>query len=184
MMGTNPEIQAKVQKEVDEVLGEEDRPVRYEDIGQLKFLEACIKETLRLFPSVPMQARLLSEDTKIGDKVLPSGVSVVIIASMVHRDPRHWPDPEVFKPERFLHNEPRHPFAYIPFSAGPRNCIGQRFALMEEKCILALLMRNLKVKSKLRTDQMRVSAELVIRPLFGNNIRFEPRKFGDYVQIE
>ncbi|VDM93325.1 unnamed protein product, partial [Litomosoides sigmodontis] len=52
---------------------------------------------------------------------------------------------------------------------------GQRFALMEEKCILALLMRNLKVKSKLRTDQMRVSAELVIRPLFGNNIRFEPR---------
>nr|CDP98748.1 Bm2409, isoform c [Brugia malayi] len=60
---------------------------------------------------------------------------------------------------------------------------GQRFALMEEKCILALLMRNLKVKSKLRTDQMRVSAELVIRPLFGNNIRFEARKFGDYVQI-
>lgn len=61
---------------------------------------------------------------------------------------------------------------------------GQRFALMEEKCILALLMRNLKVKSKLRTDQMRVSAELVIRPLFGNTIRLEPRKFGDYVQIE
>uniref|UniRef100_A0A0R3RNK1 Cytochrome P450 n=1 Tax=Elaeophora elaphi TaxID=1147741 RepID=A0A0R3RNK1_9BILA len=111
-------------------------------------------------------------------------MSVVIIASMVHRDERYWPDPEVFKPERFFDDQPRHPFAYIPFSAGPRNCIGQRFALMEQKCILALLMRNLKVKSKLRTDQMRVSAELVIRPLFGNDIRFEPRKFGDYVQIK
>ncbi|VIO98703.1 Uncharacterized protein BM_BM8635 [Brugia malayi] len=183
LMGTNPEIQAKVQKEVDEVLGEENRSVTYEDLGQLRFLEACIKETLRLFPSVPMQARQLTKATKIGNKILPRGTSVMIIASMIHRDPRYWPDPEAFKPERFIDNQPRHPFSYIPFSAGPRNCIGQRFALMEEKCILALLMRNLKVKSKLRTDQMRVSAELVIRPLFGNNIRFEARKFGDYVQI-
>lgn len=54
---------------------------------------------------------------------------------------------------------------------------------MEEKCILSLLMRHLKVKSKLRTDQMRVSAELVIRPMYGNNIRFKQRKFGDYTQI-
>ncbi|MCP9264669.1 hypothetical protein DINM_022805 [Dirofilaria immitis] len=182
LMGTHPEIQAKIQKEIDEVLGE-DIPITYEDIGQLKFLEACIKETLRLFPSVPMQARQLTKATKIGNRILPSGTGVVIIASMVHRDVRYWPDPEIFKPERFIGNQSRHPFSYIPFSAGSRNCIGQRFALMEEKCILALLMRNLKVKSKLRTDQMRVSAELVIRPLYGNNIRFEPRKFGDYVQI-
>lgn len=56
--------------------------------------------------------------------------------------------------------------------------------MMEEKCVLALLMRHLKVKSKLRTDQMRVSAELVIRPLNGNNIRFERRKYGDYTPIE
>ncbi|VDK80858.1 unnamed protein product [Onchocerca ochengi] len=183
LMGTNPEIQAKVQQEIDEVLGEENRSITYEDLGQLKFLEACIKETLRLFPSVPIQARQLTKATKIGNRVLPSGTGVAIIASMIHRDVRYWPDPEIFKPERFIGNQPRHPFSYIPFSAGSRNCIGQRFALMEEKCILALLMRNLKVKSKLRTDQMRVSAELVIRPLFGNNMRFEPREFGDYVQI-
>ncbi|VDM97339.1 unnamed protein product [Thelazia callipaeda] len=154
LMGTNPDIQAKVQREVDEILGEEDRYVTYEDLGQFKYLEACIKETLRMFPSVPIIARLLTEDTKIGNNILPSGTGVVIIASMVHRDPKYWPDPEVFKPERFISSELKHPYSYIPFSAGARNCIGQRFAIMEEKCVLALLMKHLKVKSKLRTDQM------------------------------
>ncbi|VDK54902.1 unnamed protein product [Gongylonema pulchrum] len=66
LMGTNPDIQEKVQREVDEVYGEADRPITYEDLGRLKFLEACIKETLRMYPSVPIQARLLTEDTKIG----------------------------------------------------------------------------------------------------------------------
>lgn len=183
LMGANPDVQSKVQKEVDEVLGKEDRPITYEDLGELRYLEACIKETLRLYPSVPIIARLLTEDIVIKDKTLPQGMGIVIAPSMVHRDPRYWPDPEVFKPERFLSNELKHPYAYIPFSAGARNCIGQRFALMEEKCVLALLMRHLKVKSKLRTDQMRISAELIIRPLYGNNIRFQKRSFGDYTQI-
>ncbi|KHN83257.1 Cytochrome P450 4V2 [Toxocara canis] len=183
LMGVHPDIQMKVHKEIDEVLGEEDRPVTYEDLGNFRYLEACIKEGLRLFPSVPIIARQLTEDTKIKGNVLPKGVGVVIIPSMVHRDPKYWPDPEVFNPERFLDNELKHPYSYIPFSAGSRNCIGQRFAIMEEKCVLATLLRHLKVKSKLRTDQMRVSAELIIRPMFGNNIRFEKRSYGDYTPI-
>uniref|UniRef100_A0A0N5A8Z2 Cytochrome P450 n=1 Tax=Syphacia muris TaxID=451379 RepID=A0A0N5A8Z2_9BILA len=183
LMGTNPDIQIKVQKEVDEVLGEEDRPITYEDLGNLQYLEACIKETLRLYPSVPIIGRFLTDDIKIKDKIIPKYVGVVICPSMVHRDPKHWPDPEIFKPERFLSTESKHPYAFIPFSAGARNCIGQRFALMEEKCVLALLMRHLKVKSKLRTDEMRISAELIIRPQYGNNIRFEKRTYGDYTPI-
>ncbi|VDK54393.1 unnamed protein product [Anisakis simplex] len=183
LMGVHPQIQAKVHKEIDEILGEEDRPITYEDLGNLRYLEACLKEALRLFPSVPIIARLLTEDTKIKDRILPKGMGVVISPSMVHRDPKYWSDPEVYNPERFIDSDFKQPYSYIPFSAGARNCIGQRFAMMEEKCVLATLLRRLKIKSKLRTDQMRVSAELVIRPMLGNYIRFEKRSYGDYVQI-
>ncbi|KAE9412922.1 hypothetical protein Angca_003777 [Angiostrongylus cantonensis] len=180
LMGANPDIQEKVQREVDEVIGETDRAPTYEDLGSLKYLEACIKETLRLYPSVPLIARQVVEDVKIKNHLLPAGTGIVVVPSMVHRDPTYWDDPEVFRPERFINGELKHPYAYIPFSAGSRNCIGQRFALMEEKCILALIMRNLRVRSLLRTDEMRVAAELIIRPLFGNRLKFERRSYGDY----
>ena len=207
-MGTNPEIQAKVHREIDDVLGEEDRPVTYEDLGRLKYLEACIKETLRLYPSVPLIARQVVDDVNISKfmlltrkvinlegSVLPAGTGIVMIASMVHRDPRYWTDPEVFRPERFIDGEIKHAYAYIPFSAGSRNCIGtysvkpwvekyqisgQRFAIMEEKVVLSSILRRLRVESKLRTDQMRVAAELIIRPMHGNHIRFHRRQFGEY----
>lgn len=59
------------------------------------------------------------------DHILPAGTGVVVVPSMVHRDPAYWDDPEVFRPERFVDGELKHPYAYIPFSAGSRNCIGE-----------------------------------------------------------
>ncbi|CAD5231102.1 unnamed protein product [Bursaphelenchus xylophilus] len=182
LMGNNPEIQAKVQREVDEVLGETGIPT-FEDLGRLKYLEACFKETLRLYPSVPLIARLMTEDTKVHKYTLPKNTIVLVIPSMVHRDERFWKDPEVFNPDRFVDSELKHPYSYIPFSAGSRNCIGQRFAMMEEKCVIAQIMRRFKVKSKLKTHEMRVAAELIIRPMYGNHIKFKRRSFGDYSPI-
>uniref|UniRef100_A0A914DG29 Cytochrome P450 n=1 Tax=Acrobeloides nanus TaxID=290746 RepID=A0A914DG29_9BILA len=183
LMGTHPEIQAKVHEEIDYVVGETPREVTFEDIGRLKYLEACLKETLRLYPSVPLIARQATEEIKVCNYTLPVGTAVVINPSMVHRDPKYWPDPDVFNPERFIETELKHPYCYIPFSAGSRNCIGQRFAMMEEKCVIARILREFKVKSKVRNDQMRLSAELIIRPMFGNHILFERRSFGDYSQL-
>uniref|UniRef100_A0A1I7XI86 Cytochrome P450 n=1 Tax=Heterorhabditis bacteriophora TaxID=37862 RepID=A0A1I7XI86_HETBA len=125
LMGANPSVQSKVHKEIDEVLGESNRAVTYEDIGRFRYLEACIKETLRLYPSVPIIARQVVEDLKMKNHLLPAGTGVVMIPSMVHKDPRYWDDPEIFRPERFLDRELKHPYAYIPFSAGSRNCIGE-----------------------------------------------------------
>ncbi|KAF8386607.1 cyp-42A1 [Pristionchus pacificus] len=177
LMGANPDKQRRVQQELDEIFGDSDRDVTYEDLSRLKYMEAAIKETLRLYPSVPIFARQVTEDLRIKDHLLPTGTGIVIMPSMVHKDTRYWPDPEVFLPERFLDTEAnRHPYSYIPFSAGSRNCIGQRFAIMEEKCVLAILLRQFKVEAKLATHDMRIAAELIIRPMYGNEIRLTRRK--------
>uniref|UniRef100_A0A0N5BAY0 Cytochrome P450 n=1 Tax=Strongyloides papillosus TaxID=174720 RepID=A0A0N5BAY0_STREA len=184
LMGANPEIQAKVHMEIDEVLGEEIRPVNFDEIGRLKFLEACLKETLRLYPSVPLFGRTTVEEVEINGFKIPSGTGIAIIPAMVHKDPKYWKDPEIFNPYRFIDNDLKHPYCYIPFSAGSRNCIGQRFAMMEEKCVIANIMRQFKVQTQLRTDEMRLSAELIIRPMYGNYIKFTKRSYGDYTLVE
>ena len=89
---------------------------------------------------------------------------------MIHTDPENFKDPLVFKPERFLQkaNSPdetaRHPFAFIPFSAGARNCIGQKFAMMEMKIILSLLLFNFEMVPSMETKKVKVAADLVAAP--------------------
>ena len=110
-----------------QVFGDSDRPCTLEDTTHLKYLEACIKESLRLYPSVPAIERYISEDIELGGYKIPSGASLSIHIYALHRNESFFPDPLAFKPERFMYEEGsgRHPFAFIPFSAGPRNCIGK-----------------------------------------------------------
>ncbi|KAI2474361.1 hypothetical protein C4B38_000445, partial [Diabrotica virgifera virgifera] len=114
----------KVFEELIDILGP-DRRVFPDDLPQMKYLERVVKETLRLFPAVPLLARTLQDDIDAGDMVFPSGSSVLVGTVFVHRNPVHWPDPLKFDPDRFLPENAakRHPCTYIPFSYGPRNCI-------------------------------------------------------------
>ncbi|XP_051239608.1 cytochrome P450 4V2 isoform X1 [Dicentrarchus labrax] len=178
LLGSNPEAQSKVQQELQEVFGTSDRPVNMEDLKKLKYLECVIKEALRLFPSVPFFARTLGEDCHINGFKVPKGANAIIITYALHRDPRFFPEPEEFRPERFLpeNSVGRPPYAYIPFSAGLRNCIGQRFALMEEKVILASVLRNFSVEACQTREELRPVGELVLRPEKGIWIKLEKRK--------
>ena len=117
-------------EEIFEIFGDSDRPCTAEDAAQMKYLECCIKEALRLYPAVPSITRQTCEDSELGGYKIPSGVSVVMQIYALHRNEEFFPEPEVFKPERFQTEESlgRHPFAFVPFSAGPRNCIGTSFA--------------------------------------------------------
>lgn len=114
-------------QEIDDIMdGDRERTPTMKELNDMKYLECCIKEGLRLYPSVPLIARKINEDVAIGDYVIPSGTTAMIVTYMLHRNPDVYPKPELYNPDRFLPQNcyGRHPYAYIPFSAGPRNCIG------------------------------------------------------------
>ncbi|NXF87119.1 CP4V2 protein, partial [Eubucco bourcierii] len=177
LLGRNPEVQKKVHSELDEVFGNTERPVTMDDLKNLRYLDCVVKEALRLYPSVPMFARTLREDCCIRGHEIPKGANVIVLTYALHRDPEIFPDPEEFKPERFFpeNSKGRHPYAYVPFSAGPRNCIGQRFAQMEEKTLLALIMRRFWVESNQRPEDLGMAGELILRPNNGIWIKLKRR---------
>ncbi|KAK1341777.1 hypothetical protein QTO34_016526 [Cnephaeus nilssonii] len=177
LLGCYPEVQKKVDNELDEVFGNSDRHVTLEDLKKLKYLECVIKETLRIFPSVPIIARELNEDCDVGGYNITKGSQLLIIPYALHRDPKYFPDPEEFKPERFFpeNSTGRHPYAYVPFSAGPRNCIGQRFAMMEEKVILSCILRHFWVESNQKREELGLAGELILRPTNGIWIKLKRR---------
>ncbi|GFT08347.1 cytochrome P450 4V2, partial [Nephila pilipes] len=125
-LGQNHEIQLKAQEELDQIFEDDNsRDVTREDITKMIYLECVIKETFRLYPIVPLIARECKEPFTVLGHEVPSGSLCLILISEIHHDPDYFPEPEKFVPERFFpeNSEGRHPYAFIPFSAGPRNCI-------------------------------------------------------------
>ncbi|XP_007946581.1 cytochrome P450 4V2 [Orycteropus afer afer] len=177
LLGSYPEAQKKVNIELDEVFGRSDRPVTLEDLKKLKYLECVIKESLRLFPSVPLFARTLTEDCEVAGYKISKGTEAVIVPYALHRDPKYFPDPEEFQPERFFSEnmQGRHPYAYVPFSAGPRNCIGQKFAIFEEKTILSCILRRFWVECNQKREELGLTGELILRPDNGIWIKLKRR---------
>ncbi|KAF8375489.1 cyp-31A3 [Pristionchus pacificus] len=175
LIGNDDNVQRLIHEEVDAVfVGDE---ISVDDLGKLKYLECCVKESLRLFPSVPIIMRELGEDQELNGHLVPKGTHLLLNIYLTHRDHNHWNDPEVFRPERFLpDNSARHAYSFVPFSAGSRNCIGQRFALMEEKTILAWIFRHFKIKSSERRFEVRTKMELIMRPQKEIHIQLEKRR--------
>lgn len=134
----HPEVYQKVQQEVDSVLA--GRTPTYDDLAHLPYCLQVFKETMRLYPPAPVVREAL-HDIEIDGYLVPKGYTIYIMPYILHRKAEYFPDPETFDPERFTpEREKQLPrYAYLPFGAGPRICIGNHFALMEGHLLLATL---------------------------------------------
>lgn len=130
LLAQNSDCQQKCYAEIESILEtDRQRPFTMSDIRRMRYLEQCIKETLRLYPSVPMIARKLGESITVGSHKLPAGSNILIFPYATHRIEKIYSDPEKFDPSRFEPDQvkTRHPYAYLPFSAGPRYCFYRTF---------------------------------------------------------
>ncbi|CAG7715314.1 unnamed protein product [Allacma fusca] len=168
LLAKNPEHQALVHIELDEIFGNDThRSITTNDLPKMKYLDLCIKEALRLYPSVPLIARKVKQEFRLDNETLvPPGVDIAMSPWLTHRDPNIYPEPENFLPSRHTpeNSSGRHPYAYIPFSAGLRNCIGQRFVQAEMKTVLANVFRHFRVELADPNEIVVPLPELIIRP--------------------
>jgi cytochrome P450 family 4 len=172
-----PEIQQKVFEEVKSNLG--DGNASMQDLNGLNYLELVIKETLRLYSSVPFYGRHLTEDATFNDYTIPAGTMLTMSPFLLGRDAKLFPDPLKFDPMQFAvetNNEKNNPYAFIPFSAGPRNCIGQKFAMLEMKSIVSKIIKNFELSIKKENEKLHLCSHLVLRSENGIVLNVQKRK--------
>lgn len=177
MMGMHPEIQEKIYREAIEVLGEDGKPT-FDNLSELKYLERFIKETMRMFPPAPFIVRAVQGDVKMKSCVAPKGSSIMIPIIYTHRSPLYYKDPMKFDPDRFLPEEvaKRHPYTYLPFSAGPRGCIGQRYSFLALKSVLSTIVRHYKFDCGYKSiEDIKLKNYIVIRPIDGFKVTLQKR---------
>ncbi|CAF3843724.1 unnamed protein product [Rotaria sordida] len=169
LVGCHQDVQEKIHAEMDTIFGDDkERACTMEDIQQMTYLDCVIKESLRLLPSVAHVSREAQEDFVYHGQTIRKGTNVVIFIYGIHHDENVFPNPEKFDPERFsdknLISTEISPFAYIPFSAGSRNCVGQRFAGLEERVVLSTLFRRFTFHSTQTIDELHIATEGILRP--------------------
>lgn len=142
LLSSRPECVDRIRREFDSVLGE--RPLRYTDVPKFEFTTQVILEALRLYPPFWMVDRIALADDRVGDLAIPRGSTVVVFVYGAHHSPQHWENPETFDQERFSKAKEKlhRPFAYLPFGAGPRGCIGGNYAMLQILMILSVLLRK------------------------------------------
>uniref|UniRef100_A0A803SQE7 Cytochrome P450 family 4 subfamily F member 22 n=1 Tax=Anolis carolinensis TaxID=28377 RepID=A0A803SQE7_ANOCA len=176
-LAQHPHYQDQCREEIQELLHDRDiEEIEWEDLSQMPFTTMCIKESLRLHPAVTEISRHCTEDVKMPNgQVIPKGVVCLISIYGTHHNPAVWPEPEVYNPHRFdpAASKQQSPLAFVPFSAGPRNCIGQTFAMAELKVTLALTLLRFVVRLD-KSQTVRRKPELILRAENGLWLQVEP----------
>lgn len=168
LLAQNPQIETKLAEELRAVLG--DRVPTPEDLPRLRYTEMVIKETMRLYPAVWGIGRRAVAECELGGYRVPAGSNIFILQWRTQRDPRFFPDPERFDPERWREDPvragkiPR--FAYFPFGGGPRVCVGAAFATMEATLLLAMIQQNYHLEI-VPGHPIELFASVTLRPKHG-----------------
>ncbi|XP_005176358.1 cytochrome P450 4g1 [Musca domestica] len=180
ILGIYQDMQEKVLAEQKTIFGDDFmRDCTFSDTMEMKYLERVIMETLRLYPPVPVIARRAEYDIKLpsGPYSIPKGTTIVILPYAIHRDAKSFPNPNKFDPDNFLpeRTAKRHYYSFIPFSAGPRSCVGRKFAMLKLKVLLSTILRNFVVKCNLKEEEFRMQGDIILKMENGFNIMLEPR---------
>ncbi|KJV05064.1 cytochrome P450, partial [Methylocucumis oryzae] len=169
-----PEVEQRLHDEVDTVLAS--GHATFADVAKLSYTRAIIEETMRLYPPVPILSREAIADDTIRGRHVPAGSIVLVVPWLLHRHKQYWQQPDHFIPERFLDEAAEKPdrYTYIPFSIGPRVCIGKYFGLVETTLCLAILAKHFTLRVP---DGVEVSHEcrLTLRPKDNLPMQIYPR---------
>lgn len=176
LVATHPDIQERLYQEVSGALG--DRLPTLEDLEQLPLTEMVIKETLRMYPPAwALNLRSATETTELGDYVIPAGRPLILSPYLFHYKPKYFPDPMTFDPDRFSPEREQsiHKHAYLPFGSGPRVCIGNSFAMMEARLILAIVVSRFHLE--LSPDQIvDTHAQITLSAKHGMRLKLSARR--------
>jgi thromboxane-A synthase len=180
LVSQNPHAEAKLVEEINRLAPDKEKRLTFRELAEFTYISNVVNEALRLYPPGAMLAREANRDVCIGGSrtaeadnsdgkqyQLRKGTWVVIPVYSIHRDERFWENPEVFDPDRFLpeRSEGRPKYAHLPFGLGPRNCIGQRFALEEAKLALIALYREYTFKLHSHTEvPLKLKAGITLSP--------------------
>uniref|UniRef100_A0A182Q0J4 Cytochrome P450 n=1 Tax=Anopheles farauti TaxID=69004 RepID=A0A182Q0J4_9DIPT len=179
LLGIHQHVQERVYAELRQIFGDSQRKATFGDTLEMKYLERVIFETLRMFPPVPMIARKLNEDVQLASKnyTVPAGTTVVIGTYKIHRREDLYPHPDTFNPDNFLpeRTQHRHYYSYIPFSAGPRSCVGRKYAMLKLKVLLSTILRHYRIVSNLTEKDFKLQADIILKRTDGFQIQLEPR---------
>jgi cytochrome P450 len=174
LLSQHPAVEARLHAELEGVLA--GRPPRHEDLAKLPYTRMVIEESMRLYPPAHTLSRAAMGDDEVLGRRIPKGSQILIVPWLLHRNPRLWESPERFDPERFAPDRAasRHRFAYIPFGAGPRICIGAAFAMAEAMLILATVAQRyrLRLKPGFPVDPQGL---ITLRPRHGMGMMLERR---------
>ena len=192
----HPEIQERVFDEIQLINGvdedrekmhdgncdrtSDDNQINYdfEKLSQMHFIERVLKESMRLFPIGPSIVREATDNVKITDCTIPKGAWPIISIYHMHRDPKYWgDDADLFRPDRFLPDRMsgRSPYCYLPFGAGPRNCIGSKYAMISMKIMLAQMVNRYRFRTNLKYHELQLKFELLLKLSNNFSIQVERR---------
>lgn len=179
MLAMHPQLQQCVFDELADVMGHCDTPLTGEHIPQLVYTDRFIKETLRLFPVVPLASRYATADAQLDDLYIPRGTEIILGIYYMQRDPTIWGadagrfDPERFRPERM---RGIHAYAFVPFSAGFHHCIGARYGKLVLFMFVAWLVRHFRFATELRMEALRFRMDITLKLLNGHMVSAERRE--------
>lgn len=154
-LSINQEIQDKTRAEIEKVLEKHDGKVTYDAIMDMEYCGQVINESMRKYSPGNVLLRICTKEYKVPgtDHVIEKGMNLMLPMHAIHNDPEYFPNPDVFDPDRFTPEEirKRHPFSFLPFGEGPRNCMGVRFGILQTRLGLVTVLRNFRLTLNSKT---------------------------------